>query len=199
MFQRVSRIPHASDPGSIPGCNIRRIDGPLPYPGPGKFSLSLSLLTIQFQGYIPIYRWVFFNIARFDTKNGTNQMPLNHIPFTQFYQLGPGGIQKPKNGCFTMCYCWVYHMIGSIRKFGIMCTYPSNFNVNVIIHHKSMRFWGRQIIRTKSLFDQRHLSSRQGYGSKFLTPTQSREPSFGAMRGASWFAIRSSIGHGFVS
>ena len=32
---------------------------------------KFSLLIIQFWGYIPIYRWI--------------QMPLNHIPFMQFY------------------------------------------------------------------------------------------------------------------
>ena len=28
----LGRIPHASDPGSIPGCNTRRTGGPLPHP-----------------------------------------------------------------------------------------------------------------------------------------------------------------------
>ena len=32
MVQWIRRIPHASDPGSIPGCNTRRTGGPLPDP-----------------------------------------------------------------------------------------------------------------------------------------------------------------------
>ena len=32
MVWWIRRIPHASDPGSIPGCNTRRTGGPLPHP-----------------------------------------------------------------------------------------------------------------------------------------------------------------------